>query len=42
MGMCPEAEKAANEVVNLPLHARAGEKAVRRSAEFIARFTAVH
>ncbi len=39
IGMCPEAEKAASEVVNLPLHPRAGEKTVRRSVEFISGFT---
>jgi dTDP-4-amino-4,6-dideoxygalactose transaminase len=38
-GMCPEAEKASREVVNLPVHPRAGEKTVRRTVEFINRFT---
>ena len=42
MGMCPEAEKAAKEVVNLPLHPRAAEKTARRSVEFITRFTEAH
>ena len=28
LGMCPQAEKAAKEVVNLPLHRRAGERTV--------------
>jgi len=40
-GMCPEAEKAAREVVNLPLHPRASEKTIERTVEFIARFTQV-
>jgi len=39
MGMCPEAEKAAEEVVNLPLHTRAAEKTARRSVDFITGFT---
>ncbi|HOK96039.1 MAG TPA: DegT/DnrJ/EryC1/StrS family aminotransferase [Anaerohalosphaeraceae bacterium] len=39
LGMCPEAEKAAAETVNLPLHPRAGEKTVRRTADFISQFT---
>jgi len=37
-GMCPEAEKAAREVVNLPLHARAQEETLRKSVDFITRF----
>lgn len=37
-GMCPEAEKAAREVVNLPLHPRVTEKTVRRTVDFIGRF----
>lgn len=39
IGMCPEAEKAAKEVVNLPLHPRAGKRTVERSVEFITRYT---
>ena len=39
VGMCPEAEKAANEAVNLPLHLRANEKTLKRSVEFITKFT---
>ncbi|MBW8000399.1 MAG: hypothetical protein FVQ80_00050 [Planctomycetes bacterium] len=39
VGMCPNAEKAAREVVNLPLHPRANFATVKRSVEFIARFT---
>ena len=38
-GMCPEAEKAAKEVVNLPLHPRAGRKTAERTVEFITKFT---
>lgn len=39
MGMCPQAERAATQVVNLPLHPRAGEKTVERTVDFITRFT---
>jgi len=39
IGMCPEAEKACREVVNLPLHPRASEATMRRTVEFITRFT---
>ena len=38
-GSCPQAEKAAQEVVNLPLHPRVGEKTIRRTVEFITGFT---
>lgn len=38
-GMCPQGEKAAREVVNLPLHPRANEKTVRRTVKFITQFT---
>jgi len=41
IGMCPEAEKASNEVVNLPLHPRADEKTAKRTIEFITSFTEV-
>jgi perosamine synthetase len=34
-GLCPEAERASREVVNLPLHPRAHEATVRRSVTFI-------
>jgi len=34
-GMCPAAEKASREVVNLPTHPRADERAARRSVEFV-------
>ena len=37
-GQCSEAEKAANEVVNLPLHPRANEKTVKRTVDFITKF----
>lgn len=41
IGMCPQAEKASQEVVNLPLHPRATKKTVRRTVEFITGFTPV-
>jgi perosamine synthetase len=41
IGMCPEAEKACNQVVNLPLHPRVSEKTVRKTVEFITQFTPV-
>ena len=41
IGMCPEAERASREVVNLPLHPRVSEKTVQRTVEFISRFTKV-
>jgi len=34
-GMCPVAEQACREVVNLPTHLRAGESAARRAVEFV-------
>jgi perosamine synthetase len=34
-GMCPVAERACREVVNLPTHPRAGEKTARRSVAFV-------
>jgi perosamine synthetase len=39
LGMCPEAEKAACETVNLPLHLRANEKTAVKTVEFITGFT---
>ncbi len=39
LGMCPEAEKAAREVVNLPLHTRANERTAVKTVEFITGFT---
>jgi perosamine synthetase len=38
IGMCPEAEKASKETVNLPLHPRVSEKTIRRTVEFISQF----
>jgi dTDP-4-amino-4,6-dideoxygalactose transaminase len=35
-GLCPTAEKACREVVNLPMHGRAGGATARRSVEFVA------
>ncbi len=40
-GSCPKAEKAAREVVNLPLHPRVSEKTARRTVEFITGFNQV-
>lgn len=37
--MCPEAEKAACEVVNLPVHPRVSERTAERTVDFITRFT---
>ena len=37
-GQCPEAEKACREVVNLPLHPRAGEATARRTVKFIQKY----
>ena len=34
-GMCPEAERASAEVVNLPVHPRADERTVERTVKFI-------
>jgi dTDP-4-amino-4,6-dideoxygalactose transaminase len=41
VGMCPEAEKASNEVVNLPLHCRANERTAKKTVEFITHFSKV-
>ncbi len=38
-GVCPESERAARQVVNLPLHPRATRKTIARTVEFISRFT---
>ncbi|NLX15214.1 MAG: hypothetical protein GXY44_16420 [Phycisphaerales bacterium] len=35
-GMCPQADKASAEVVNLPLHPRTSPSTIRRSVEYIA------
>ena len=40
-GMCPQGEKAAREVVNLPLHPRTNEKTVKRIVGFVTQFTTV-
>jgi dTDP-4-amino-4,6-dideoxygalactose transaminase len=40
-GMCPEAERAAGQVVNLPLHPRANEKTVVKTVKFITGFTQI-
>jgi len=37
--MCPEAEKASSQVVNLPLHPRTNEKTAEKTVEFITGFT---
>ncbi len=37
-GMCPEAERACREVVNLPVHPRVSEATVKRTVQFILRF----
>jgi dTDP-4-amino-4,6-dideoxygalactose transaminase len=39
IGMCPEAEKAAKEVVNLPVHPRTSEKTVKKTVDFITQFS---
>jgi len=41
IGMCPEAEKASSQVVNLPLHPRTNEKTIEKSVDFITGFTQV-
>ncbi len=38
-GMCPEAEKAAQQVVNLPLHPRVSEKTAEKTVAFITQYT---
>jgi perosamine synthetase len=37
-GMCPQAERAARETVNLPLHPRTSEATARKTVEFLCRF----
>ena len=39
--MCPEEEKAASEVVNLPVLPRVSEKTARKTVKFITGFTEV-
>jgi dTDP-4-amino-4,6-dideoxygalactose transaminase len=34
-GMCPEGERAAAEVVNLPMHSRVTEKTAHKVVEFL-------
>lgn len=38
-GMCPIAEKASGEVVNLPTHPRVSEKTARKTVDFVTQFT---
>ena len=40
-GMCPVAEKASKETVNLPLHPRVSEKTILRTVDFITRFNPI-
>ena len=40
-GMCPEAEKASGQVVNLPLHPRVSEKTAQKTVKFITGFTQI-
>ncbi len=40
-GMCPEAERASKEVVNLPVHPRTNEKTAIRTVEYLCRFKQV-
>jgi perosamine synthetase len=37
-GMCPEAEKASKETVNLPVHPRVSKKTVKKTVAFITKF----
>jgi perosamine synthetase len=41
VGDCPQAEKAAGEVVNLPLHPRTTEKTIKKVVNFITRYTPI-
>ena len=41
VGMCPQAEKASNEVVNLPLHTRVDERVAKKTVEFVTSFPTV-
>ena len=38
-GLCPIAEKACNQIVNLPTHMRVSEKTARKTVDFITQFT---
>ena len=40
-GSCPEAEKAAREVVNLPLHQRVSKRTARKTVDFLCQFEQV-
>lgn len=40
-GQCPEAEIASSEVINLPLHPRAGVSTVKRTVDFVKQFKPV-
>ncbi len=40
-GMCPEAEKAAQQVVNLPLHPRVSQSTAKKNIAFICQFEQV-
>ncbi|MBW8014695.1 MAG: hypothetical protein FVQ82_00785 [Planctomycetes bacterium] len=39
LGQCPIAEKACDQVVNLPTHMRVTEKTARKTVDFITKFT---
>lgn len=41
IGLCPQAEKAAGEVVNLPLRLRVNRKTALRTVKFITRYESV-
>jgi perosamine synthetase len=41
LGMCPEAEKASRQVVNLPLHPRTNERTAVKTVKFITGFTQI-
>ena len=40
-GLCPQAEKASAEIVNLPCHPRVNERTARKTVDFITSFTPV-
>ncbi|MGE4285563.1 MAG: DegT/DnrJ/EryC1/StrS family aminotransferase [Phycisphaerae bacterium] len=41
IGMCPEADRASAQTVNLPLHTRVSERTARKTVDFITRFEQV-
>jgi len=41
-GMCPEGERAAQEVVNLPMYMRIGEREVQRAISFLRPYVICH